>query len=146
MSSSLVWFFLIWTMFIFPILLLTAPHWTLQLAPSSLQFTNALYSFYKYLRSIDYTLATMLSLGNPEVNVANMAHLHRVYSWVLQEFTLLFTAPSCPPHAWRTLLNFQSSLQGWTLSRNPTCLLPPDPHRRTWPPPGHLYTLPSKLN
>lgn len=43
-----------------------------------------------------YILVIVLSLGNPEVNKAYMAHLYRTYSLFLKEFILLFTAPSWP--------------------------------------------------
>lgn len=140
MSNSLVWFFLIWIMCIFPILFHSALHCTLQLTPNYLQFTNSLYSFYRYSLSINYALATVLSLVNSEVNMANMAHLHRIYSQVLKEFILLFTVPSCAQNAWRTLLNFWSSFQGSTSLQNPTRLPPPWPTKKNLITPSAPYT------
>lgn len=122
--DSFIWFFLIWAMFIFPILLLNAPPCTLQLTSNHLQLINSLYSFYMYLLSIYYTLVTLLSLGNLEINKINMAHFQRTWRLGLKGFMLLFTASYHSPNVWR--LNFQSSSQGSTLLWNSTWLpLPP---------------------
>lgn len=55
-------FFLMWSMFIFPIVFPDAPPWTLQWNTTICNLVDSSYSFYKYLLSISYILVTVLNL------------------------------------------------------------------------------------
>ena len=83
-------------MFRFLILFPNAPPFTFQQTKLFAVHSFILYSFHKYLLSVNYTLATVLCLGNPEVGNTERAQLHRTHSVVYKGFVLLFTGPTSP--------------------------------------------------
>lgn len=130
--NSLVRFFPLWSMFIFLILFPNAPPCTLQLRPNCWWFIH-LYSFCKYLLSVNYTLATVLCLGNAEVNKADKAQLHRAYSLSLQRVhTAVYSTqepPKCLEHT-TYISEFSSRLNS---SKKSLLTRPPSPMQKNCP-------------
>lgn len=110
--------------FFFLLLFLNALLHTLQLTPSSQQFINSLYSFYKELLGINYTLATVL-INKHRNSCREQDKLHELTADI--RFTLLFTISMHSPL--RCLENTADFSEHTSRLRSPVKPLLTTPHQ-----------------